>query len=122
VLPTQAARNCIGRYSLILEGSLGSISATQDSETKLISLALATKRDREASTIQPLEAILVTITLFEHNVGLSLDVIPDTEANVTAIPLAKAKEIELSKTKVVLCIAGSDMLNVLGSCEAYVGL
>jgi hypothetical protein len=69
-----------------------------------------------------LEAILVTITPFEHDVALSLDVIPDTGANVTAIPLDKARGIELAKTKIVLCTAGGETLNVLGSFEAYIGL
>jgi hypothetical protein len=69
-----------------------------------------------------LEAILVTITPFEHNFALFLGVIPNTGANITAIPLDKAREIELSKTKVVLRTAGSNTINVLGSFKAYVAL
>jgi hypothetical protein len=88
----------------------------------LFSIASAAKRDREAPAIKPLESILVTITLFEHNVGLSLDVIPHTGANVTAIPLHTARDIKISKTKVNLRTPGGDTLKVLGSFEAYIGL
>jgi hypothetical protein len=111
-----------GGTASYLEGSLGSISAVQDSTPQVFSIASAAKRDCEAPAIPPLESILVTITPFDHNFALSLDIIPDTGANVTAIPLHKARDIKLSKTKINLRTAGGNTLNVLGSFEAYIGL
>jgi hypothetical protein len=45
------------------------------------------KRDQEAPAIQALEAFLVTIIPFEHNIVISLNVLPDKGTNVTATPL-----------------------------------
>ena len=119
----QKQEHASGATASFLEGSLGSVSASLDTKASYnISLASAAKRDREAPAIQPLESILVTITPFEHDIALSMEVIPDTGANVTAIPLDKAKGIKISQTKVVLRTAGGNTLKVLGSFEAYVGL
>jgi hypothetical protein len=52
--------------------------------------------------IQPLETIQVTFKPFNTELVIPLEVIPDTGANVTAIPTSAVKEIQLDQPNIVL--------------------
>ena len=104
-----------------LEGSLQSIVATAP-EYDCFSLASAAKRDRGVPAIQPLETVRVTFTPLDGAPTISLEVIPDTGANVTAIPATTATGIGLEQTTIVLCAANRNSLKVTGAFQARLGL
>jgi predicted aspartyl protease len=99
-------------------GSLGSI-AVEDSDNFQ---AAADKRGRELPAIIPLETIAIKFTPLNHNVVLNLQVIPDTGAMVTAIPASEAGSLILNRSEVVLRDAAGQVLNMLGTFEAFVEL
>jgi predicted aspartyl protease len=85
-------------------------------------LASADKRDCEIPAIQPLETILVTFVPISSDKVLPLEVVPDTGANVTAIPESAVHGVALEPTKIILRGADGNTLKVKGVFEARVSL
>ena len=60
-----------------LEGTLGSVTVT---------LNTANKRDREVLALEPMETIHITLNPKGTTTEFPIEILPDTGANVTAIP------------------------------------
>ena len=110
-----------GGSTSFLEGSIGSVTAMIDNVSS-DPMSPAAKRDREVLALQPLDSILITLTPHSTNVALPLEIIPDTGANVTAIPLSKAHHLQLERTPITLRAADGNPLRVKGSFGAQIGL
>ena len=87
-----------------------------------MSLAPAAKRDREVPVIQPLQTLLVEFKPLDGTPKFPLEVIPDTGANVTAIPATAALGIVLHDSKIVLRAANGIPLRVVGAFHARISL
>jgi hypothetical protein len=82
----------------------------------------AIKGDHEVPAIRPLETLLVNLEMLASALKFSLEMIPDTGANVTAIPATAAPGIELHDPKIMLRAASGIPMRVVGTFHARISL
>jgi hypothetical protein len=85
-------------------------------------LASAAKGNHEVPAIKPLETLLVEFKPLAGTQAFLLEAIPDTGANITAIPATAASGIELCNSNIVLRAANSSPLRVVGAYYACISL
>ena len=72
--------------------------------------------------VESLDTIEVTISIPGGGPSVTLDALPDTGANVTAIPLSQALHFKIRKTDRVLKAADGKPLKTVGTITAFVQL
>ena len=72
--------------------------------------------------VQPLDTVRAEFSTRNGGPSITVDALPDTGANVTAIPLAQAKQFKISQTDKVLKAADGKSLKTVGTITAFIKL
>ena len=107
------------------QANINTITATMSSMVASLKYGKISNTNGKLAQKYPLPEHLdtVTINLSFMQPGskpFSMQILPDTGANVTAIDVSKAKGIALEKTSVVLRVANGTVLNTLGTAECRI--
>ena len=117
--------NCdkIGHIKPVCRSAPSSTNATSTSSIELsMGSVTALLAPLVVPEVESLDTIEVTISIPGGGPSVTLDALPDTGANVTAIPLSQALHFKIRKTDRVLKAADGKPLKTVGTVTAFVQL